>query len=150
MGSLNMHNLREGLAYAGEISPTETWNRLKNEKNALLIDVRTPPEWTFSGEPNLSELGKDILKISWKLFPTYEVNNAFSAAIKAAGIDFDTPLFFICRTGGRSLDAACAAAEAGYNFAYNVTDGFEGPLDKLQQRGTVSGWKASHLPWRQG
>jgi len=58
-------------------------------------------------------------------------------------------IYFLCRSGVRSLAAAKAAQEAGYAHVYNITDGFEGPVDATGHRGTVSGWKASELPWRQ-
>jgi rhodanese-related sulfurtransferase len=60
----------------------------------------------------------------------------------------ERPVLFLCRSGVRSAAAAEAAARAGYAHAYNVTEGFEGPLDADGHRG-VSGWKAAGLPWRQ-
>lgn len=32
---------------------------------------------------------------------------------------------------------------------YNVTNGFEGPLNQHGHRGTSHGWKADGLPWKQ-
>jgi len=151
MGSASVRATgHDTLAYGGEVSPLEAWERLKSDKKAVLVDVRTPPEWMFSGEPDLSSLGKEALKVSWKTFPSYTLNDQFSAAVKAAGISAEAPLFFLCRTGGRSLDAACAMTAEGYTGCYNITDGFEGPLDTTRRRGTISGWKASGLPWGQG
>ncbi len=151
MGLMTM-GINEGqaaLAYAGEVSSLEVWEHLKNNKDAVLIDVRTPVEWTFSGEPDLGSIGKETLKLSWKVFPSYAVNDTFSASVNALALPKNAPLFFLCRTGGRSLDAACAIAAEGYTQCYNVTDGFEGPLDASRHRGTVAGWKASNLPWGQ-
>ena len=45
--------------------------------------------------------------------------------------------------------AAQAAQAAGFPHAFNVADGFEGPVDAACHRGTVAGWKAEGLPWRQ-
>ena len=147
MSSLNVRAVRrDTLSYAGEVSPLEAWEHLKSDKKAVLVDVRTPVEWAYSGEPDLSSIGKEVLKVSWKTFPSYTLNDQFSAFVKAAGIDVEAPLFFLCRTGGRSLDAACAMAGEGYTRCYNVTDGFEGPLDAAHHRSTVAGWKASGLP----
>ncbi len=135
--------------YAGEISSRQAWEQLKSDADAVLVDVRTPPEWAFSGEPDLSALGKEVFRISWKLFPSYAVNDRFVAMLKEAGIRQDAPLLFLCRTGGRSLDAACAATAEGFSRCYNITDGFEGALNEHRQRGALSGWKASGLPWGQ-
>ena len=46
------------------------------------------------------------------------------------------------------MAAAEAASGAGYARAYNVTEGFEGPLDADGHRGR-RGWRAAGLPWRQ-
>ena len=37
----------------------------------------------------------------------------------------------------------------GYNYCYNVADGFEGELDQHKHRNSINGWKASGLPWTQ-
>ena len=70
--------------------------------------------------------------------------------LKALGVQLDDDLYFICRSGSRSLAAARAMAEAGYQSCHNVAGGFEGPLDDLRHRGTLGGWKATGLPWLQG
>ncbi|HEU4379951.1 MAG TPA: rhodanese-like domain-containing protein, partial [Hyphomicrobiaceae bacterium] len=66
------------------------------------------------------------------------------------GADKGTEIFFICRSGARSLKAAEAMVAAGYSRCRNVADGFEGPLDPHRHRGQLSGWKAKGLPWTQG
>lgn len=150
MGLLHTHeDHARGSAYAGEISAAETWEYLKRDANAVLIDVRTPAEWAFSGEPDLRALGKEPLRVSWKLARSHAVNPDFLLTLRDTGIEPHAPLFFICRTGGRSLDAACAVTAAGFSHCYNVTDGFEGPLNAQHQRGALAGWKAVGLPWVQ-
>ena len=42
-----------------------------------------------------------------------------------------------------------AAQAAGFTHAYNVAEGFEGGPDGAGHRGTIAGWKAHGLPWRQ-
>ena len=37
----------------------------------------------------------------------------------------------------------------GHQMRFNLADGFEGPIDAEGHRGTVAGWKAEGLPWRQ-
>jgi len=49
-------------------------------------------------------------------------------------------------SGARSQSAGQAA---GFAHAFNVADGFEGPVDGAGHRGSAAGWKASGLPWRQ-
>jgi rhodanese-related sulfurtransferase len=92
--------------------------------------------------------------VEWLDFPGNTPNQAFVAqltdALSKIGADKDTELFFLCRSGGRSLSAARAMAAAGYTRCRNVADGFEGPLDPNRHRGGLGGWKAKGLPWVQG
>ena len=60
-----------------------------------------------------------------------------------------TPLAFLCRSGGRSAQAAEYFRALGFTEVYNVKDGFEGPLDDKHHRGTRSGWRFEGLPWEQ-
>ena len=41
------------MSYAGDISPKQAWDMLTQEKTAVLVDVRTRPEWSFVGIPDL-------------------------------------------------------------------------------------------------
>ena len=59
-------------------------------------------------------------------------------------------VMFICRSGGRSHNAAMLAQQAGYSEAYNVLEGFEGDRDAQGHRNTIGGWRAAGLPWTQG
>lgn len=137
-----------------DVPVAETWARLKADAGAVLIDVRTRAEWTFVGLPDLSELNKRTLTIEWQTFPDSRVDPAFAekltGLLDGAGVEKNAELFFLCRSGARSRQAAAAMAEAGYERCRNVEEGFEGPLDPNQRRGQVAGWKAAGLPWRQG
>jgi rhodanese-related sulfurtransferase len=132
----------------------ETWARLQRDPGSLLIDVRTNAEWAYVGLPDLSSLGKKPVLVEWQTFPGDRPNASFvdglADALAAAGANKDSELFFICRSGGRSLRAARAMAAAGYSRCRNVAEGFEGPLDPNRHRGGLGGWKAKGLPWGQG
>jgi rhodanese-related sulfurtransferase len=137
-----------------DVSPSEAWARLTAEPSAVLIDVRTRAEWAFVGLPDLSSIGKQVLRIEWQSFPDNQIDPNFaerlSEYLRANGMEKRAELFFICRSGGRSRMAATALAALGYEQCRNVADGFEGPLDAERHRGTASGWKADGLPWVQG
>ena len=133
--------------YAGEVSAAEAFDRLSGG-TAVLLDVRTRPEWQFVGVPDLRGLGKQTLFLSWQDYPDMTVRGDFAEAVRAAGIADDQEIFVICRSGARSRAAAVALAAAGFT-AWNVSDGFEGPLDADGHRGRDSGWKAAGLPWVQ-
>jgi rhodanese-related sulfurtransferase len=121
---------------------------------SVLIDVRTIAEWAYVGLPDLSQIGKRPVLVEWQGFPDDRLNTAFVErvieALNPLGANSETELFFICRSGSRSLKAAQAMAAAGYARCRNVAEGFEGPLDPERHRGRLAGWKAKGLPWVQG
>ena len=132
-----------------DITPAETWEALRADPDAVLIDVRTDAEWNFVGLPDLAEAGKQPLLIPWQVYPSMQVNGAFAEHLRRAGLTPENKLFFICRSGARSHSAGMAAQAEGFGHAFNVADGFEGPVDAEGHRGKVAGWKADGLPWRQ-
>lgn len=135
-------------AKVADATPSDALNVLANEENSALIDVRTRPEWMFVGLPVLPG-GKDPILLEWQEFPAMTVNSAFADELAKACPDKDAPLFFLCRSGARSLAAAQRMTALGYTRCFNVVDGFEGPPDAEGHRGTTLGWKASGCPWRQ-
>ena len=135
--------------YAGDVSPVDAWNALNSKPSAQLVDVRTQAEWSFAGVPSLDSVNKNVKTISWKFYPNFDVNPRFIEQLEATVADKNTPLYFLCKTGGRSADAAIAATAAGYTACYNIAGGFEGDINTNHQRGQVNGWKASRLPWQQ-
>lgn len=137
------------MAGVPDVSPRATWQDLMQDPDAMLVDCRTDAEWNFVGIPDLSELGKQVALIPWQVYPSMQVNGAFAEHLRRAGATPTTKLYFICRSGARSLAAGQAAQAAGFPQAFNVADGFEGPVDAEGHRGTVAGWKADGLPWLQ-
>ncbi len=131
------------------VTAQAAWQALAADKRAQLIDVRSAPEWAFSGVADLSSIGKKTITVSWKDYPTMEQNPSFEQQVSQAIPDLDTPLYFLCKTGGRSLAAAMAMSGNGYAQCYNIEQGFEGDRDSRGRRGTMNGWKASDLPWEQ-
>ena len=131
------------------IPPRQVWHALKTEPKAQLVDVRTDAEWTYVGLTDLAAAGKQPVLIPWQVFPAMQVNAGFIDQLKQAGFTEEHHVYFLCRSGVRSLAAAQAAVAAGFPHAYNIADGFEGPPDADGHRGQVSGWKADGLPWRQ-
>jgi rhodanese-related sulfurtransferase len=132
-----------------DISPEDTWVALAADKDAVLIDVRTDAEWNFVGLPDLAGLAKQVVLIPWQIYPSMQLNTDFAEHLQEAGLTPAQKLFFICRSGARSQSAGQAAQAAGFTHAFNVADGFEGPVDGAGHRGSAAGWKAAGLPWRQ-
>lgn len=129
--------------YAGEVTARETFERVTAETDAVIVDCRTREEWEWIGVPDLEDR---ILFIEWITAPYGDLNPTFIQEVEAA-IDTSNPVYFLCRSGQRSRDAAIAATAAGFELAYNVSDGFEGPASATGQR-NLAGWKVEGLPWK--
>jgi rhodanese-related sulfurtransferase len=139
--------------YAGDLNAGDAWALLQGDPDAQLIDVRTVAEWTFVGLPDLSSVERTTVCVEWQSYPSMAANASFVEDVERAAPGVrarkDTPLLFLCRSGGRSRAAAIAMTAAGYTRAYNVAGGFEGDLDAHRHRGAGNGWKAANLPWKQ-
>ncbi len=131
--------------YRGDIPPAEAYARLKANPQAVLIDVRTQPEWTFVGVPQVERL----IRLSWQVFPQMDVNANFVPDVEAAGLPKDTEILCLCRSGARSASAAATLTKAGYGNCWNVAQGFEGDKNAEGHRSKTNGWKHAGLPWVQ-
>ena len=131
------------------IPPPQVWQALRENPQAQLVDVRTDAEWTYVGLTDLSAAGKQPVLIPWQVFPKMEVNTGFVEQLRQAGFTPEHHIYFLCRSGVRSLAAAQAALAAGFAHVFNVADGFEGNPNGDGHRGRIAGWKAAGMPWRQ-
>ncbi|MEM9098607.1 MAG: rhodanese-like domain-containing protein [Pseudomonadota bacterium] len=121
-----------------------------------MIDVRTRAEWQFVGLPDLAAIRRELKLVEWVVYPQMTPNTSFPDQMREI-IETEGPeqIFFICRSGARSLAAAQATAHLSAAMdrplhCTNVMEGFEGDLDPEGHRGRLNGWKATGLPWRQG
>lgn len=139
--------------YGGDVPARAAWTALEAETAAILVDVRTRAEWGYVGVPDLTGIGKETLFVSWDDFCSGTLVPDFPGRLKTAldqrGVGPDAPIYFICRSGARSRNAAIAATTAGYGSCYNVESGFEGRLGPDRHRATPGSWKAEGLPWIQ-
>ncbi|GAA0786719.1 rhodanese-like domain-containing protein [Roseibium denhamense] len=145
--------MQTNIGYASDLTALETYTRLQDNNPAALVDVRTQAEWTFVGVPDLRSIAGEPILVEWQGFPSSGPNPYFvrdlSELLAQKGLDQDASIYFLCRSGARSQAAAIALTQAGYSRCFNISDGFEGPLDGDGHRGTNSGWKAAGLPWIQ-
>ena len=136
------------------INSKEAFDLLREDKNAVLIDVRTKKEHLAVGIPDLLSLGKEIIIIEWK-------NSIFPGSGKRFLSDFneklifdqDAKYIFLCRSGIRSNFAALTVEESFFSGNYksncfNVEDGFEGHAQPLGHPQKPTGWKNLGLPWK--
>src|ERR1700682_2229922 len=79
--------------YAGDIPPLEAWRRLCADESAALVDVRTVPEWQFTGQPDLTAARGPLISAEWKRYPAMELNPHFADQLRAQGARETGPLF---------------------------------------------------------
>lgn len=123
--------------------PQQAWSELQANTSAVLLDVRDRIEYGFVGHP----IG--AVNVPWKDAPDWKPNPNFVDEVRQRVTRLDTPLYLLCRSGQRSLDAAKALAAAGFKDLTNIEEGFEGPLDEKKHRSSVGGWRFHGLPWEQ-
>lgn len=129
-----------GLSYAGALTPRETFNLLQTSPEVILVDVRTQAELELVGRvPN-------AMAIEWATYPGMVKNPDFAKQLSDR-VDKSQTVVFMCRTGGRSHNAAVLAEQLGFDKAYNMLEGFEGEANELKQRTLINGWKHAGLPW---
>ena len=88
-----------------DVTPKQVWEALGSHKQARLVDVRTDYEWTTIGVPNLSGIGSEPILASWQLAPAMQFNPAFLDDLRAGGVTESDHLYFLCRSGVRSVAA---------------------------------------------
>ena len=115
------------------ITSVKCLQKLKDNKEAHLVDVRTPEELKNDGFSDLSSVNKILHKITI-VNSDGSSNPRFLDEFSDLNLNKDSEIYFICRSGARSMKAATLVADLGYKNLYNVEDGF------------VLGWKPMGLP----
>ena len=131
-----------GLPYEGAVTPREAYELMQHEAKAKLVDVRTRAELDWVGRI------PGAVEIELLTYPGNRPNPDFVRQLEQ-NVEKDAPVLFICRSGGRSHNAALMALQAGYDAPYNVLEGFEGDKDSAGHRSTEGGWRFAGLPWTQ-
>lgn len=127
------------LPYAGAVTPQEAY-ALSSMPETVLVDVRSTAELELVGRI------PEAIHIEWAFYPGMVPNAAFAEQLQKK-VDKTKNVIFVCRTGGRSHNAAMLADSMGYDHAYNMLEGFEGATNQQNQRTMINGWKQANLPW---
>ncbi len=125
------------------LNPTEAYEIITENPNALLIDCRTEVEFYYVGHP------VDAINVEWNTAPEFELNQNFAEDVLRMAGRKNRPIILICRSGKRSIDAGVELEKHGFTNVSNVLEGFEGELDSEHHRGNLGGWRKHGLPWRQ-
>jgi rhodanese-related sulfurtransferase len=134
-----------------DISPKEAFECLEQQKEAVLIDVRSTMEYEFVGHPVHSIHVPLKEPPDWDTLPEFVARIRTLLAQRLPAIDSidDIPVFMLCRSGQRSRIAGEMLSQEGFTNVYNVLEGFEGDKDDNGHRNTISGWRFHGLPWKQ-
>ena len=139
-----------------QISVIDTLKALQTNPQSILVDVRTQEEFDFVGIVDSSKINASVLFLPWRNYPDMAIDGAFTEKLSAFVVKIfpdlnpnklnpnKIDLFFLCRSGVRSLEAAISASKLGYN-CHNIVGGFEGSKDSFGNK--IDGWKANNLPW---
>ena len=137
------------MSYKRNLLPKMAVERMNQNPEAVLIDVRTRAEYKYVGFPENSIL------IPWFDEPDLESDpDAFYASVIAELSNrsdaMDTELILICRSGFRSNEALKCLQSKGFTCVSHVASGFEGDLDENDHRGNLNGRRNDGMPWSQG
>lgn len=138
-----------------QIDSLTAYEMLKNNKNSILVDVRSTEEFNLVGIVEAISFNNRMILLPWQSYQDGQQNPDFLSILKnKINIFFnentsDISLIFICRSGARSNYSANYLANLGYKNCYNIIDGFEGKMNSNNQRSMINGWKYNNLPWRQ-
>jgi rhodanese-related sulfurtransferase len=91
-------------SYYQSVSPSEGRKLLKRNRDILLIDVRSPEEYTAGHIPGSVNIPIEVLE--WELF-----NLQLSPY---------TPIMVYCKSGIRATSAACILISLGFINVYNL------------------------------
>jgi rhodanese-related sulfurtransferase len=129
-----------GLPYGGALLPQEAFQLSHEAPGARIVDVRTRAELDWVGRiPGAVEI--ELLS-----YPGNRPNPGFLAALQQQ-VDKESLVMFICRSGGRSHNAAMLAMQAGYTECYKYWRDSKATRTRTPaQHG--GGWRKP-MPWAQ-
>lgn len=126
------------------LTPRAAWEEIQHTPDALFLDVRMEIESLYVGRP------PGVVNIAWYEYPDLTPDAAgFVAAVEREAGRKDRPIYLICRSGKRTVEAGDVLEAAGFTNVTNILHGFEGELNEQFHRSTLSGWRHDGLPWEQ-
>ena len=111
------------------IKAIDAFDFLSKKVNSHLIDTRSDIEWKTTGIPDLSSINKETYLINWGPILDQTFFEQYKKFLLTSFNQKDS-LFFICRSGSRSLMATQLAIELGFNNSFNIYAGFDNESDQ--------------------
>ena len=138
------------------LTPGDAHAALLADPGIVFLDVRDPIEVAFVGHPEGADANVPVKLATtrlnekgdkYRMAPNKDFLAQVEAVMAREGKGKADPVFVMCRSGGRSADAAKLLIEAGYTNVWNLVEGFEGDMDKEKGQRVKNGWKNAGLPW---
>ena len=130
-----------------QLTSPEDYEELAGNDSAVLVDCRAPAEWHFTEIADPSGIAKKPVLVAIA-DEAGRPNPDFVEEIKAVA-NPSTPVYVLCRVGGRSANACRILAEAGFTDLINMAEGFKVRADENGHRNSGEGWRFHDLPWVQ-
>ena len=111
------------------IKASDAFDILTKKLNSHLIDTRSDLEWKTTGIPDLSSINKETYLVNWGPVLDQIFFEEYKKFLLTRFNQKDS-LFFICRSGTRSLMAAQIAIKFGFNNSFNIYVGFSNDNDQ--------------------
>ncbi len=111
------------------IKAIDAFDFLSKKVNSHLIDTRSDLEWKTTGIPDLSSINKETNLLNWGPVLDQSFFEQYKKFLLTSFNQRDS-LFFICRSGSRSLLAAKYAIEFGFKNSFNIYEGFYNENDQ--------------------
>lgn len=124
----------------GEIAPTQAYETMRNNPDAIYIDVRTEEEFAQGHPPGAINVPVMFMRPGGPPQP----NPEFLLVVER-NVPRDKKLFVGCMMGGRAQRACEILEDAGYKDIANVRGGFGGARD-MSGRVIAPGWINEELP----
>ena len=111
------------------IKAIDAFDFLSRKDDSHLIDTRSDREWKSTGIPDLTSINKETNLINWGPVLDQSFFEQYKKFLLTSFNQRDS-LFFICRSGSRSLLAAKYAIEFGFKNSFNIYEGFYNENDQ--------------------
>lgn len=93
-----------------DIDAADAYQQLQKNQDAILVDVRTQPEWVNTGIPAGAQTR------TW---------DEASQTMDTTDLPKDAEIYLICNSGRRSQDAARKLIDLGYKKVYSINGGIQ-------------------------
>lgn len=145
------------------LTPQQAYEMVqKDGKSILFLDIRTRAEAMYVGMPGpvdalVPYVEHQEVMAEWDekrniymLEPNVDFPKEVERRLAEKGLNKNSPVILICRSGDRSAKAADLLGMSGFKTVYSIAEGFEGDMGKdgaNAGRRVLNGWKNANLPW---